>query len=282
LCFRMTPDIELIMENTVVIPSDKEFQLFQKLIQERLGIFLPAQKKALLSNRLWKRLQACNVQGFGDYYRLILSPQGKTELDKALELITTNETYFFREQKHFDYLCNDILPGIRTGNNFRVWSAAASTGEEPYSIAMTLKDKCISDWELLCSDVNQTVLEQARIGIYPEVRTRNIPENYLRRFCRKGINAHTGDIRINSELRQAVQFFTLNLNETFPKLGKFDLVFLRNVLIYFENDNKSKILERIADTLVPNGILFVGHSESLHGLSSRFIPIQPAIYRLAG
>lgn len=278
----MTLRDEFIMENTVVMPSDKEFQLFQKLIQERLGIFLPAQKKALLSNRLWKRLQACNVKGFGDYYRLILSPQGKIELDKALELITTNETYFFREQKHFDYLCNDILPAIRSGNKFRVWSAAASTGEEPYSIAMTLKDRCINDWELLCSDVNQTVLDQARIGIYPEVRTRNIPEKYLRRFCRKGINAHTGNIRINAELRQSVQFFSLNLNDPFPNIGKFNLVFLRNVLIYFENDNKTKILERVADTLVPNGVLFVGHSESLHGLSSRFVPIHPAIYRLAG
>lgn len=270
------------MENTVVIPSDKEFQLFQKLIQDKLGIFLPTQKKALLSNRLWKRLQACGVQGFTDYYRLILSPQGKNELDKALELITTNETYFFREQKHFEYLSNEILPKYRAGKTFRVWSAAASTGEEPYSIAMTLKDHCISDWELLCSDVNLSVIEQAKLGVYPDVRTRNIPSDYLHRFCRKGINAHEGNIRINSELRQLVQFFTLNLNEPFPNLGKFNLVFLRNVLIYFENENKTKILERIAETLLPEGILFVGHSESLHGLSSRFVPIQPAIYRLAG
>jgi chemotaxis protein methyltransferase CheR len=270
------------MDNAVPMPSDKEFQLFQKLIQEKLGIFLPAQKKALLSNRLWKRLQACGVQRFGDYYQLILSPQGKNELDKALELITTNETYFFREQKHFEYLCNHILPELPAGKTFRVWSAAASTGEEPYSIAMTLKDRCTTDWELFCSDVNQSVIEQAKVGVYPEVRTRNIPSNYLRRFCRKGINTQEGNIRITSELRQLVQFFTLNLHEPFPNMGKFNLVFLRNVLIYFENDTKTKILERIADTLVSGGILFVGHSESLHGLSSRFVPIQPAIYRLAG
>jgi chemotaxis protein methyltransferase CheR len=270
------------MESATPIPTEKEFQLFQQLIQEKLGIFLPAQKKALLSNRLWKRLQACQVQRFSDYYHLILSPEGKNELNTALELITTNETYFFREQKHFDYLQDNILPRYRTGANFRVWSAAASTGEEPYSIAMVLKDRCQSDWELLCSDVNRSVIEQAKVGIYPDVRARNIPPEYLRRYCRKGIGPQQGNIRAVAELREAVQFFTLNLHEAFPDIGKFDLVFLRNVLIYFENENKTRILERIAEKLKPGGILFVGHSESLHGLSSRFTPVQPAIYQLAG
>lgn len=269
-------------ENATPIPSDKEFQLFQQLIQDKLGIFLPAQKKALLSNRLWKRLQACDAKGFGEYYRFIQSPQGRSELSTALELITTNETYFFREQKHFDYLQEEVLPNYRPGQNFRVWSAASSTGEEPYSIAMVLQDRCNCDWELLCSDVNRTVVEQAKIGIYPETRVRNIPPQYLRRFCRKGVGPQAGNVRVNAELRQAVQFFTLNLHEDFPDIGKFDLVFLRNVLIYFENDNKTKILDRIADKMLPGGTLFVGHSESLHGISSRFVPLKPAIYRLTG
>ncbi len=270
------------MDSATPIPSDKEFLLFQQLIQDKLGIFLPPQKKALLSNRLWKRLQACHVKGFGDYYRLILSPQGKNELSLALELITTNETYFFREQKHFDYLQEEILPKQRSGSNFRVWSAASSTGEEPYSIAMVLKDRCASEWELLCSDVNRTVVEQAKIGVYPDMRVKNIPPEYLRRFCRKGVGPQQGNVRVSAELRESVQFFTLNLHEDFPDIGKFDLIFLRNVLIYFENDNKAKILDRIAEKLKPGGILFVGHSESLHGISTRFTPVKPAIYRLAG
>lgn len=269
-------------DNANPIPSDKEFQLFQQLIQDKLGIFLPAQKKALLSNRLWKRLQACQVKGFGEYYRFIQSPQGQSELSTAMELITTNETYFFREQKHFDYLRDDILPRYRAPQKFRVWSAASSTGEEPYSIAMLLKDHCNTEWELLCSDVNRSVVEQARLGIYPEQRTRNIPPEYLRRFCRRGIGQQAGNLRVSAELRQAVKFFTLNLHESFPDLGKFDLVFLRNVLIYFENENKARILDRIADTMLPGAILFVGHSESLHGISSRFVPVKPAIYRLSG
>ena len=264
------------------LPSDKEFRLFQQLIETKLGIFLPEQKKALLSNRLWKRLQACDVSGYSEYYRFIQSPEGRSELSTALELITTNETYFFREQKHFDYLRQYILPGDRNKSLLRVWSAAASTGEEPYSIAMVLKDACPIDWELLSSDVNRKVIEQAKIGIYPELRIRNIPQQYLHRFCRKGVGPQEGNVRVDAELRQRVHFFTLNLHESFPDMGKFDLIFLRNVLIYFENDNKTKILDRIADCLLPDGVLFVGHSESLHGLSSRFVPLKPAIYRLSG
>lgn len=262
------------------LPTDQEFSLYQKLILAKLGIFLPEQKKALLSTRLWKRINACRAHGFADYYRFITSDNGRSELNTALELITTNETYFFREPKHFDYLRENILPSVRSGQEFRVWSAAASTGEEPYSIAMLLADRCATNWELLCSDVNNTVLEQARLGIYPEMRIKNIPPNYLRRFCRRGIGSQEGYSRVVGELRERVEFFTLNLNNNFPDIGLFDVVFLRNVLIYFENDIKVAVLNRIAHTLKPGGILFVGHSESLHGLPTQFKAIQPAIYRL--
>jgi chemotaxis protein methyltransferase CheR len=270
----------MTVESVSHLPSDKEFILFQKLFLERLGIFLPLQKKALLTNRLWKRLREYNLHRFEDYYRLIVGDNGKAELDIALDLITTNETYFFREQKHFDYLTQTILPTFRQGKKLRIWSAAASTGEEPYSIAMVLEDKCQGLWELECSDVNNSVLEQARRGIYPEARIRNIPEHYLHRFCRKGVGPQAGKVRVAQELRNKVNFFALNLHNDFPDVGKFDLVFLRNVLIYFENDIKEQVLERVAKVLHPNGILFVGHSESLHGVSNRFIPIKPAIYKL--
>lgn len=262
------------------LPSDKEFYLFQQLILNQLGIFLPLQKKALLTNRLWKRLRECGLDSYQDYYRFIVDKKGAQELHVALELVTTNETYFFREQKHFDYMEQSILPAFKNGKKLRVWSAAASTGEEPYSIAMMLADKCSAGWELECSDVNNSVIEQARKGIYPEARIRNIPQNYLHRFCRKGIGPQEGYVRVTQELREKVNFFTLNLHYDFPDIGKFDLVFLRNVLIYFENDTKAKVLERIANVLNPNGILFVGHSESLHGVTPRFAPIKPAIYKL--
>jgi len=270
----------MTVESVNHLPSDKEFILFQQLILERLGIFLPLQKKALLTNRLWKRLRDCDLTSYQDYYSFITEKKGEAELGVALELITTNETYFFREQKHFDYMEQSILPEFKKGKKIRVWSAAASTGEEPYSIAMMLEDKCQSVWELECSDVNNTVLEQARRGIYPDARVRNIPPNYLRRFCRKGVGPQEGFVRVTQELREKVNFFNLNLHHSFTDIGKFDLVFLRNVLIYFENDTKAKVLERIANVLNPNGVLFVGHSESLHGVTPRFTPIKPAIYRL--
>jgi len=269
------------VESVNHLPSDKEFYLFQQLILNKLGIFLPIQKKALLTNRLWKRLREWNLDSYEDYYRLILGKDGDAELDLALELITTNETYFFREQKHFDYMVQFILPEFKHGRKLRVWSAAASTGEEPYSIAMLLADQCQSSWELECSDVNNSVIEQARRAIYPAARIRNIPDSYLHRFCRKGVGPQEGYVRVTQELREKVNFTTLNLHYDFPDIGKFDLVFLRNVLIYFENDTKSKVLDRIANVLNPGGVLFVGHSESLHGVTSRFTPIKPAIYKLA-
>lgn len=175
-----------------------------------------------------------------------------------------------------------ILPKCKPGGKIRVWSAAASTGEEPYSIAMLLADRCPTDWELLCSDVNATVIKQAKIGIYPDARIQNISEAYLRRFCRKGVGPQEGFVRVVPELRARVDFFTLNLNNDITEdIGKFDVVFLRNILIYFENDTKEKVLERIAKTMNPGGILFIGHSESLHGISNCFTAIKPAIYRLS-
>lgn len=272
----------MMLEKAHILPSDQEFIAFQKLILEKIGIFLPLSKKALLMNRLWKRLSAHQFNNYHEYYCFIVGKKGGHELNLALELMTTNETYFFREQKHFDYLADTILPQIKSRDTLRVWSAAASTGEEPYSIAMLLAERCVASWELLCSDVNSQVIEHAKIGIYPDVRVQNIPENYLRRFCRKGSGPQEGFVRVVAELRERVEFFTLNLNTPIAReIGLFDVVFLRNVLIYFENDIKEQVLSRIAKTLKPNGILFIGHSESLHGVSNKFLPIKPAIYRLA-
>lgn len=272
----------MLLEKAHIMPSDQEFIAFQKLILERIGIFLPMSKKALLMNRLWKRLSAHRLNNYHEYYCFIVSKQGAQELNLALELMTTNETYFFREQKHFDYLANDILPQFRSRDTLRIWSAAASTGEEPYSIAMLLADRCAANWELLCSDVNSQVIEHAKVGIYPNLRAKNIPEHYLRRYCRKGSGPQEGFVRVVAELRERVEFFTLNLNASISRdLGLFDVVFLRNILIYFENDVKEQVLNRVAKTLKPNGILFIGHSESLHGVSNKFSPIKPAIYKLA-
>ncbi len=270
------------MSNAIATPDEREFRLFQQLLHTQLGIHLPAQKRALIGNRLWKRLQARQVQRYGEYFQLINRPGEEAELNCMLELLTTNETYFFREPRHFDFLRDTILPVRNPARPLRVWSAAASTGEEPYSIAMVLADRCSGRWELLASDVNGTVLETARRAIYRDDRTDQIPLPYRRRFCRKGIGRYAGHLRIVPELRREVQFRQVNLHQSLPELGLFDVIFLRNVMIYFDEPTKRDVLRRVARLLQPEGWLFVGHSESLHGLDTGFHAVQPAIYRRTG
>lgn len=269
-------------DNGIAVPNDKEFRLFQRMLLDRLGIFLPDQKKALVSHRLWKRLQARQLNCFSDYYQLINQPDEQLELNQVLELLTTNETYFFREPRHFEFLRDNILPGFDARRTLRVWSAASSTGEEPYSLAMLLTDRRAGPWELVASDVNQSVLDKARRGIYRDQRTEQIPEVYRQRFCRKGTGPYEGCLRIVPELRERVRFQQVNLNQALPELGRFDLVFLRNVMIYFDDTTKRDVLNRVARVLQPDGWLFVGHSESLQGIDSEFRALAPAIYQLLG
>lgn len=266
-------------EHAFAVPDDREFKLFQQLILQRLGIHVPEQKRTLVSNRLWKRLQARNVQHFAEYYELINRPDEHRELTQALELITTNETYFFREPRHFDFLREQILPDKRNQAQLRIWSAACSSGEEIYSIAMLLADQRGNGWELLGSDVNQTMLDKARNAIYHTDRAQHIPEPYRRRFCRKGTGPYAGHLRVIPELRQKIQLRRIQLHEDFPDIGRFDLVFLRNVMIYFDDTTRGEVVRRVSEVLNPGGYLFVGHAESLHGLQVNLKQVMPAIYQ---
>ena len=264
----------------VNLPSEQEFSQFQKLIHQQLGIDLTPQKRAMLGHRLVKRVDALGLSGFGAYYQYIRQLENKSELDTALELITTNETFFFREEKHFQYLKDEILPAVRLSRPFDVWSAACSTGEEPYSIAMLLDHQRKGPWSVLATDVNNRVVEKARKGIYLDDRTDLIPEIYRRRYCRMGVGEFDGYLRIEPKIRSKIDYRTLNLNQNFKNIGPFDLVFLRNVMIYFNEEVKTNILKQVSKVLKPDGLLFISHSESLHGLTDEFTPVQPAIYRL--
>ncbi|ARU56922.1 chemotaxis protein methyltransferase CheR [Oleiphilus messinensis] len=263
--------------NQLNIPSIEEFCLFQQFILKELGISLQPQKRAMLGHRLSKRLCHLKLDSFRDYYSLITDRCNSDEKQIALDLITTNETYFFREPKHFDFLSEMILHTYPKTRPFRVWSAACSTGEEPYSIAMLLEDKCPATWSLLATDVNCTVLKSARRAIYLDSRMSELSPQYRRRFCLKGQNAFSNHLRISPDLRTKVQFRHLNLLDDFKGIGKFELIFLRNVLIYFDESLKRKIILKIMTHLVPGGYLFVGHSESFHGIHPKLKTIQPAI-----
>jgi chemotaxis protein methyltransferase CheR len=262
--------------------TDAEFAQFQALLRGLTGIHLSEFKKALLVARLSSRLRARKVRTFADYYRIIRNPLEAEELRLAISHLTSNETFFFREPEHFQVL-KDFIAGQRpVPLPFRVWSAASGSGEETYSIAMVLADVLgNAPWEVIGSDLSARVLDRARDGLYPLEGNGGIPKDYLHRFCLKGQGAQDGMMLIGKQLRERVHFAQVNLNEPIPDIGRFDLVFLRNILVYFQNDQKRKVLEAVLPRLHPHGLLIVGHSENLTGISDRVRQVRPTVYRVA-
>ncbi|WP_407309145.1 CheR family methyltransferase [Pseudomonas sp. nanlin1] len=261
--------------------NDSEFQQFQEWLHRTAGISLSAAKKPLVAGRLFKRLRHHQLSSYGDYFRLIMGSSGAAELQVALDMLTTNETYFFREPKHFDFLRDKVLPTAAVGRSFRVWSAACSSGEEPYSLAMTLADGLPSGtpWEIVASDISTQVLAQARSGHYPMARSRNLPHEQLVRHCLKGIGRQEGTFLVEKALRDRMQFLQVNLNESLPNLGEFNVIFLRNVMIYFDMQTKRQVVARMLPLLKPGGHLIVSHSESLNGVCESLQLVVPSIYR---
>lgn len=267
------------MGNVITI-TEQEFVQFQRFIYETAGISMSPAKKALVSGRLAKRVQQCRLNNYGEYFRLLTSGNDAAEVQTAIDLLTTNETYFFREPKHFDQLREAACKLRKGGQTFRVWSAASSSGEEAYSIAMVLADTLgDAQWEVIGSDISTRVLARARTGHYPLERTTHIPPDYLKRYCLKGTGTQQGTLLIERSLRQRVQFLQVNLNGTLPQLGTFDVIFLRNVMIYFNGDTKQQVVARVLSLLKPNGYFFIGHSESLHGVTDQVQPVMPSVYR---
>ena len=266
------------MEATTI--TDQEFGQFQKLLYQIAGISLSEAKKPLVYGRLAKRLKQHRLDSYGEYFRLLTNGQKPEELQIAVDLLTTNETYFFREPKHFDFLREKIFPNCKPGRQFRVWSAACSSGEEPYSIAMHLANHLgATPWEVVGSDLSTRVLEKARTGHYPMERTKGIPPHYLTEYCLKGTGSQEGTLLIDSKLRCRVNFMHVNLNDPLPRLGEFDVVFLRNVMIYFDLEMKRRVVSRIASLLKPGGHLIIGHSESLNGVTDQLPSVMPTVYR---
>jgi chemotaxis protein methyltransferase CheR len=277
---KTTPNRNASTLSSVVVLQDQEFSKFSELIYRIAGISMAPSKKPLVSSRLAKRLKLLDLNSYGDYFRFITSPQGKDELQMTVDMLTTNETHFFREPKHFDFLRQRIIPERRKGMAFRVWSAACSSGEEPYSIAMVLDDLLASQpWEILASDISTRIVDKARSGIYPMERLPEIPKPYLNRYCLKGVGEYDGTLLVEKFLRDRVRFMLHNLTEVPPKLGEFDVIFLRNVMIYFDQETKQKVVARLLPLLRPGGYFFVGHSESLNGVTDAVKPIAPAIYK---
>ncbi len=263
-----------------VVLQEKEFTQFSDLIYRIAGITLSTSKKPLVTSRLAKRLAHYGLRSYGEYFKMITSIDGKEELQMAVDLLTTNETHFFREPKHFDFLRQHILPARKLGKTLRIWSAACSSGEEPYSIAMLLDDVLgISPWEIVATDLNTRVLDMARRGQYPMERMSEIPKNYLSKYCLKGVGSQDGTLLIERKLRERIQFKQHNLNEAPPKLAEFDVIFLRNVMIYFDQNTKRQVVSRLLTLLRSGGYFLIGHSETLNGVNDDVRLIQPSIYQ---
>jgi len=260
--------------------TDQEFALFQRLIYKIAGISLSDAKKVLLVGRLQKRLRHYQLDTFTQYYRMISSGNDPDELQTMVDLLTTNETYFFREPQHFAFLRDEILAKRRNPSKFRVWSAASSTGEEVYTLAMLLADHSETAWEVLGSDISTQVLAKAQRGHYPLSRNEGIPPDMLTRYCLKGVRSQAGTFLISPALRKQVSFHHLNLTLPITEdIGKFEIIFLRNVMIYFDIDTKRKVIGNLLPHLLPGGHLIIGHSETLNGIESGLSQIRPTIYR---
>jgi chemotaxis protein methyltransferase CheR len=267
--------------------SDRDFTRFQRLIHDEAGIWLAPVKKALLVGRLARRLRDLGLETYGEYYERVVADEA--ERIRMLDCICTNETHFFREPRHFEFLTGRVFPAWRDeadagrrARRVRVWSAACSTGEEPYTLAMVLLASFPSGWELdvLASDLSTKVLDRAAAGVWPIEKAKEVPEQYLKAYMLRGYGTQEGLMKAGPEIRAIVRFARVNLvGEGWPSGPPFDLVFCRNVLIYFDRTGKVKVVERLLERLDPAGYLFLGHAESLGGFTAAARPVLPTIYQ---
>jgi chemotaxis protein methyltransferase CheR len=259
--------------------SISEFKKFQSLLYTTVGINMTEAKLALVNGRLARRVQQVGLNNFDQYYKLITGDNARGELQVAIDLLTTNETYFFREPKHFDFLRDTIVPNYKSSQLMRIWCAASSSGEEPYTIGMTLAESLPNgNWELMASDISSRVLERAACGLYPMERAKDIPRHLLAKYCLKGIGSQEGSFIIDRQLKSKIQFCQINLNNSLPNTGMFDVIFMRNVLIYFDAQTKAAVVRRALDQLKVGGYFIVSHSENLHGITSSLNAVKPSVY----
>ena len=281
------------VEPSIRSVSDREFALFQALIHREAGIYLSPGKKSLLEGRLSRRVRMLGLNSFGAYYRRVVEGD-PGELAHLLDCMCTNETHFFREPQHFEFLEKRVFPewmaqaasALRT-RRIRVWSAACSTGEEPYSLAMALWAAFppASGWEIeiLATDLSTRALERAQAAVWSLEKSREIPPRFLKLYMLRGTRSQAGKVKVGREIRSIVKFERLNLREeAFPVTGFFDVIFCRNVLIYFDTELRLRVIHRLLSHLAPTGYLFLGHAETLNGLAERVRSVIPTVYVHAG
>lgn len=263
--------------------SDAEFKRIGDLMYEAVGLSYNDSKKSLIQSRLAPRIQRLGLAGFADYIELLADENEAAEFQMAVDLLTTNETYFFREPKHYDLLEKE-LTARRSRAPLAIWSAASSFGDEAYSTAMLLSDlqtagRIGSEWSILATDISHRVLLSAKEGVFPQDRLRAVSPERLRRYCLKGEGPAEGQSMVTDKLRARVQFGQLNLCKPIDGLGPFDVVFLRNVLIYFDIPTKREVVNRVLTTLKPGGLFFLGTAEGRVQCDTALTTVQPGAFR---
>lgn len=262
----------------------EEFSRFRTLIYDESGISLSEQKRTLLASRLSRRLRDLELATFSDYYAKVTEDPTREEFTRMLDLISTNKTDFFREPKHFAFLRERIIPELEGTKRIRIWSSACSSGEEPYTIAMTLFDTVRNpaewDFKILASDLSTRVLAKAAMGTYDEERVCGVPSEVIRRHFLRGRGESAGLLKVKPHLTEMIQFRRINLmDDHFPIKSSLDLIFCRNVMIYFDRPTQETLVNKFHHYLKPGGYLFIGHSESLQWVRQHFKSLAPTIYQ---
>ncbi len=270
--------------------TEHDFRRFQSIIYRTAGIHLSQTKRAMLAARLSKRLRALQIARYDEYLEHLQS--SSDEIVEMLDCVATNETRFFREQKQFQFLESVLIPRWKAeaeagkrARSVRVWSAGCSTGAEPYSLAMALLAafSCGPEWQIsiLATDLSMRALDAAVNGIWPVEQAATIPEAWLKRFMLRGRGSQQGKMKAGEEIRSVITFLRVNLNDDdYPVGNGFDLILCRNVLIYFDGPSRRGAIDRLIDRLVPGAFLFIGHAETLHGVTARVRHVAPTIYQL--
>lgn len=260
------------------------FQRFRALVYRESGIQLTNHKRVMFASRLNKRLSELGLTSFEDYYALVVDASNDAELRVMLDCISTNLTEFFREPRHFSFLRNRVLPELVENKAVRIWSAACSSGEEPYSIAMTVADACgslaVRHCRILASDISTRMLATAAAGLYPSARVRSLNPSVLRRHFLQARDVRTDLVKVKPHLADMIVFRRINLMEDrYPIKGLLDVIFCRNVMIYFDRSTQERLLARLSQYLKPGGYLFLGHAESMPEITPEFQYVAPTIYQ---
>jgi len=269
-----------------LVLTQREFAAISALARNEFGVELGAGKEQLVAARIGKLMRKLHFSSFREYYGHLQSDRSGQYLIQLIDSLTTNHTSFFREQPHFDFLLERVFPEWEGNCPMRIWSAASSTGEEPYTLALVALEyfgsRGRSAPSILASDISTHSLDTARKGAYPAQRLQSALAPWLRRHVLRGEGQWDGWYRMRPEVMSMVEFRRINLIQPFPELGKFDVIFCRNVMIYFSHQTQAQLIARLVACLEPGGYLFVGHSETLTGIQHDLWHVQPAIYRKRG